>query len=166
MNPGGRNKPAPPRDLWIPKLIVAGFALVVIVNGIMVYVAMASFTGLQTEGYYQRGLDYNDVLASEAAEKKLGWSVTIDVAETGKDRVHLSVRAADKAGNPLNGASVRVRLVRPVQAGHDMDVTLAAEGDGLYAAEVKLPMRGQWDILAQISHPSGNYSTAKRIVTQ
>lgn len=166
MNAAGGNKHVGPRDQWIPWLIVAGFALVILVNGIMVYFAMSSFTGLQTEGHYQRGLDYNDVLAAEAAEEKLGWSVAVDFAETGKDRVRLSVRAADKAGNPLNDAGVRVRLVRPVQAGHDMDVTLAAEGDGLYAADVELPMRGQWDILAQISHPSGSYSTAKRIVAQ
>jgi nitrogen fixation protein FixH len=166
MNPGGENKLAPPRDLWIPKLIVAGFALVILVNGIMVYFAMASFTGLQTKGHYQRGLDYNDVLAAEAAEEGLGWSVKIDLVELAGSHARVLVTAADKEGNPLSGAGVRVRLVRPVQTGHDMDVTLAASGGGRYDAEIELPLRGQWDILAQISHPSGNYSTAKRIVTQ
>jgi hypothetical protein len=47
-----------------------------------------------------------------------------------------------------------------------MDMTLAAAGDGLYAADVELPLRGQWDILARINHPSGKYSTAKRIVAR
>ena len=166
MNRENQTIPAPPRDLWVPWLFVAGFALVILVNGIMIYFAMASFTGLQTEGHYQRGLDYNDVLAAKAAEEKLGWSVEVDLTETGGSFVRVSVTAADRAGNPLNDAGVKVRLVRPVQAGHDMDVTLAAAGNGRYSADVELPLRGQWDILAQISHPSGNFSTAKRIVTQ
>jgi nitrogen fixation protein FixH len=160
------NESAPPRDLWVPWLIVAGFAVVILVNGIMVYFAMASFTGLQTEGHYQRGLDYNEVLAGERARDALGWTVDLDFQETGDGRGRLSVQAADKAGNPLKDAGVMVRLARPVQAGYDMDVTLPAAGDGLYAAEVELPLRGQWDILARIRHPSGNYSTAKRIVAR
>ena len=157
---------APPRDLWVPWLIVAGFVLVTLVNGILVYFAVSSFTGLQTEGHYQRGLDYNEVLADERTQDALGWTVGIDFQATGGGRTRLSVRAADKAGEPLNDAGVTVRLVRPVQAGHDMDVTLAAADDGLYAADVELPLRGQWDILARIRHPSGNYSTAKRIVAR
>jgi nitrogen fixation protein FixH len=160
------NDPAPPRDLWVPWLIVAGFALVILVNGILIYFAITSFTGLQTEGHYQRGLDYNEVLAGERGQDALGWTVGLDFQETGDGRGRLSVQATDKAGNPLKDAGVMVRLVRPVQAGHDMDVTLSADGDGFYVADVELPLRGQWDILAQIRHPSGNYSTAKRIVTR
>jgi nitrogen fixation protein FixH len=157
---------ARPRDLWVPWLIVAGFGLVILVNGIMVYFAITSFTGLQTEGHYQRGLDYNEVLAGERAQDALGWAVGIEFEETGDGRGRLSVQAADKAGGPLNDAGVTVRLVRPVQVGYDIEVTLAAAGDGLYAADVELPLRGQWDILAQIRHPSGNFSTAKRIVAR
>ena len=163
MSAANGNDREPPRDLWVPWLIVAGFVLVTLVNGIMVYFAISSFTGLQTEGHYQRGLDYNEVLADERTQDALGWTVGIDFRETGDGRARLSVRAADKAGKPLNDAGVKIRLIRPVQAGHDMDVILVAAGDGLYAADVELPLRGQWDIQAQIKHPSGNYSTAKRI---
>ena len=162
----GNDRP-PTRDSWVPWLFVAGFALVILVNGALVYFAMASFTGLQTEGHYQRGLDYNEVLEAGRTQTALGWTVAIDFRQgeaAGKGR--LTVRAADRAGNPLNDAGVTVRLVRPVQAGHDMNMTLAGAGDGLYAADVELPLRGQWDILAQIRHPSGSYSTAKRIVAQ
>lgn len=160
------NEQEPPRDLWVPWLIVAGFGLVTLVNGILVYFAVSSFTGLQIEGHYQRGLNYNEALADERAQDALGWTVGIDFQEIGGGRARLSVRAADRVGKPLNDAGVKVRLIRPVEAGHDMDVTLAAAGDGLYAADVELPLRGQWDIQAQIRHPSGNYSTAKRIVAR
>ncbi|MHA1108310.1 MAG: FixH family protein [Alphaproteobacteria bacterium] len=157
---------ARPRDLWVPWLIAAGFGVVILVNGVMVYFAVTSFTGLQTEGHYQRGLEYNEVLAGARAQDALGWVVGINFDQTGDGVGRLSVQATDKAGDPLNDAGVTVRLVRPVQAGYDMDLTLAAAGNGLYAADVELPLRGQWDILAQIRHPSGSFSTAKRIVAQ
>lgn len=161
-----RTGPATPRDKWIPWIFAAGFAVVILVNGIMIYFATSSFTGLQTEGHYQRGLDYNQVLAAEAEENRLGWTVAIDFAETGNGRARVSVAAADRDGNPVDGASVRARLVRPVQAGHDIDIELTPAGKGLYAAELQLPLQGQWDILAQITHPSGKYRAAKRIVAR
>lgn len=166
MSAAGGREPSPSRDSWIPWLFVAGFAIVIPVNGILIYFAVSSFTGLQTEGHYQRGLHYNEVLADERAQDSLGWTVGIDFQEIDAGRARLSVQATDKAGNPLNGADVTVRLVRPVQAGHDMNLTLAAAGDGLYATDVELPLRGQWDIQARINHPSGTYSTAKRIVAR
>lgn len=154
------------RGAWIPWLFVAGFALVILVNGVMIYVALASFTGLQTEEHYQRGLEYNRVLKAERAQEALGWTVDIDAENTGEKHVMLSVRAVDAAGRALNGAGVKVRLIRPVQSGHDMDVALSARGDGRYAADIELPLRGQWEILAQITHPSGSYTEAKRIVAR
>jgi len=166
MNAQGARRPAPQRDCWIPWLIFAGFVLVVAVNGVMVYFAMSSFTGLQTEHYYQRGLAYNDVLADQRAQQALGWSVGIDFRESGDGRGRLTLLAHDRDGRPLDGAGVSVRLVRPVQDGYDMDVTLAGSGNGQYAAEVELPLRGQWEILAHISHSSGSFRTAKRIVAR
>jgi len=160
--------PSPPNTgyRWIPWLIAAGFGIVVLVNGIMVYFAMESFSGLTADNYYQRGLHYNDVISAEQKQEKLHWGVEMAFKQTGDKHGRLSLHAVDGNGIPLNGAVVTVRLERPVQAGHDMYVTLAAAGDGLYAADVDLPFRGQWEILAQIKHPSGMFSTAKRIVAQ
>lgn len=154
------------RGRWIPWIFVAGFALVILVNGVMIYIALASFTGLQTEEHYQRGLEYNQVLEAERTQEALGWTVDVNAEDTGDRRILLSIRAADATGSPLNGADVKARLVRPVQSGHDMDVILSARGHGRYAADVELPLRGQWDILAQITHPSGSYTKATRIVTR
>lgn len=166
MNAKPQERERSARDRWIPWSIVAGFAVVILVNGIMIYIAVASFTGLQTEEHYKRGLEYNRVLEADRAQEALGWTVGMDVEQIGERRVHVSLQASDSQGNPLNGANVNARLVRPVQAGHDMDVSLVAAGNGTYETDVELPLQGQWDILAQITHRSGSYRTAKRIVAQ
>lgn len=151
---------------WVPWVIVAGFAIVVLVNGIMVYFALESFSGLTAGDYYQRGLHYNRVIAAEQKQEKLHWQVQLAFNETGDKRGRVSLYATDADGQPINNAIVNVRIERPVQAGHDMYLTLAAAGDGLYAADVDLPFRGQWEILAQIKHRSNLFTAARRIVAR
>ncbi len=159
--PGGD---AARRGAWIPWLFAAFFGVVVVVNGIMVFFALDSFSGLQTRGHYQRGLDYNRVIAAERAEQALGWSVHVGYEPDAGRRGRVVVQAADRDGAPLAGAEVTVRMVRPVQDGFDRTIKLAAAGDGLYAATVELPLAGQWDIQTLIRHPSGSFRTSRRIV--
>lgn len=151
-----------PRDRWIPWMIVAFMGVVVAANGVMVYFATTSFTGLQTEDHYIRGLEYNRVLEAERAEQALGWTVTVEYSSTGVRRGLVVAHAQDGAGAPLDGAVVTARLVRPTQAGHDMVVALAGQGNGVYATEIELPLSGLWDIQTQIQHRSDIYHTAQR----
>ncbi len=150
---------------WIPWLIVAFFGVVIAANGVMVYIATTTFTGLQTEGHYLKGLAYNRVIEAERAEQALGWQVTVRFESTGERRGRIVAHAEDAAGAPLADAVVVAHLVRPTQDGYDMSITLTSEDNGLYAAEIELPLPGLWEIQTQIVHPSGTYRTAQRRVT-
>jgi nitrogen fixation protein FixH len=55
-----------PRGRWIPWLFVGGFLLVCAVNGVMIWVALSSWTGLAANQPYDRGLAYNRNLAAAA----------------------------------------------------------------------------------------------------
>lgn len=154
------------RDKLVPWYVVAFLGVVILVNGVLVYFAASSYTGLQTENHYTKGLEYNRVLAAERAQQALGWTVTIRFDQTDALRGRVTAEARDSSGAPLVGASVTARLVRPTQAGHDLRLALSAESGGIYAAEVALPLPGQWDIQTQIEHPSGTYRTVRRIVTR
>lgn len=152
------------RYRWVPWLFVAFIGVVVVVNGIMVWFAVTSFTGLQTEGHYVKGLDYNRTLEAERAELALGWTVTVAYEARGEKRGRIVVSARDKAGAPLDGAAVTARLVRPTQAGHDLSLALAPDGEGVYTGEVELPLSGLWDIQTRIAHLSDVYRTTQRTV--
>jgi nitrogen fixation protein FixH len=153
-----------PRDRWIPWLIVWFFGIVIVANGVLVFFATSSFTGLQTEGHYLRGLAYNEVLEAERAERALGWSVSVEFSSTGARRGRIAARVRDAAGAPVDRAAVTADLVRPARHGDDMRVTLAAQGGGLYAADVELPLSGLWEIQTQIVRRSDAYSTVQRTV--
>lgn len=131
---------------FIPWFFVAGFAIVIAVNGTLIYFAQSSFSGLDTEHPYERGLDYNRTLAAAAAQAELGWhsEVTLTAAPNGRHEV--AVRLADDRAQPIDGLEVEVYLRRPANSHLDLSVPLQRQGNGRYAAEVALPALGQWEV--------------------
>lgn len=150
---------------WYPWIFVGMFGVVVAVNGALAYFATSTFTGLQTEGAYEKGLAHNKALAAVRAEELLGWKVVpeIDPAAitTGGS---ITVTAKDRDGKPLNDLQVAVQLVRPTTAGYDSVVELEAQGNGLYQAPLKLPLPGLWDIKVLASRGQDQVETMRRVV--
>lgn len=141
-----------PSDKYLPLGFVAFFLVVFVVNGIMVYLALTTRTGVVAEHHYERGLHYNDYLAEAQAQAERGWKSTL--AYTGGK---LSVSLTDKSGQPLKGAIVKVELVRPTQAGFDFTVELAPAADGTYINEAHFSHPGQWTATLVASWNQQNY---------
>jgi nitrogen fixation protein FixH len=127
-------------------LFVAGFLLVIAVNGALIFFAEDTFSGLETDNAYERGLDYNRALAGEAAQERLGWHAQAAISEGTDAHRTLLVLLADRDGRPLQGLTLEAYLVRPSSAGMDLRLTPGPTGDGAYAAEFTLPAPGQWDL--------------------
>ena len=77
--------------LW---MLLGFFGVMMAVNGIFVYLALSSFSGLETVNAYVKGLDYNATLRRGAAQKALGWQVE-------RERVARGARPIDQAGEGL-----------------------------------------------------------------
>ena len=58
------------RSRWIPYAFLGFFAVVLLANGAMIWLAFATWTGLETEGAYQKGLAYNRTLAETEAQRR------------------------------------------------------------------------------------------------
>ena len=128
----------PKRSTWIPWVFVGGMALVVVVNLVLVYAALSTFTGVTTGQSYDRGRAYNQVLAEAARQDALGW--TTQVTLEGK---LLAVTATDRDGLPLGGRVEGV-LLRPLE-GATLRLDFAAAGPGHFIAFIELPAAGQWE---------------------
>jgi len=159
----------PRRGRWIPWTFVAFFGVVLIANGIMLTVALRTWTGLSTDNAYERGLVYNDTLARLAEGEALGWRTGIafepeaDPAP-GRHAGRLTIEAAASDGRPLDGARVTAELVRPTVYGHDFSVALRPAGPGVYAAELDLPLPGQWEVRATVAAERGTVETGARFL--
>lgn len=130
----------------IPWMFVGGFAVIIAANGALVYFAQSTFSGLETEHSYDRGLDYNRTLEAAAAQEKLGWRAEIVLSAEASAGHELAVSFADRLERPIDNLKVEAHLVRPASQGMDMVLALDGKGNGRYAAPVSLPALGQWEI--------------------
>jgi len=148
-------------DRWIPWSFVGGFGIILIANGIMVFNAFDSWTGLSTDDAYRRGLAYNEQLAQAQKAEATGWQIAAHVAGTGIMRqIHVTLH--DKAKQPIRYADIQVAFQRPIERGHDFTVTLRSTGNGRYAGQVQLPKYGQWRLRFTVSHAGERVVATRR----
>ncbi len=157
------------RDRWIPAVFVAGFVVILAANAALVYFALDSFSGLETEGAYRRGMTYNATLAAARAQAERGWRVALDAdplpaADGGPRRtLDLAATFADRAGWPLVDLSVRALLVRPTHAGYDLELALPHLEAGRYGAQAVLPLPGQWELRLIAARGAETWQASRRL---
>lgn len=148
------------RSSMVPWLFVAGFALVIAVNGLMMWFAIGSFSGLYSNQPRVRGLRYNEVMAEQRARDALGWTVETNWQA---DSHRLALAALDAAGKPVDGATVTVELVRPAEKRAPLAVAMVPQGDGHFAGTVDLPARGNWDADIVVDAGGRRFAVTKRL---
>jgi len=152
-------------DKYIPWYFVAFFVVLFILDGIFVYLATSSHTGVVEKSTYSRGLKYNETVAAADSQAQLGWKSTINFDPDAM----LKFTLADANGKPLEGATVRAQFFRPTQEGQDFIVTLNATklgsgtSGGLYSAQVDAAP-GLWDVRIFVKWQQQRYQMTERII--
>lgn len=111
--------------------LVAFFGVVFVVNGVFLYQALSTHTGVIAQEPYRKGLAYNERIAAEEQQKALRWSEEITLAATGD---HLSLRLEDAEGSPIRGLKVVGFIGRPATTDHDVALDMTQAADGTYGA--------------------------------
>jgi nitrogen fixation protein FixH len=151
------------RDRWIPWAFVAFFGIVLAANAIMIFAALDTWPGLETEQPYQRGLAHDAALRAAAAQAALGWHVDFAFEQTGQRTGAVRLDLTDRFGNMLRDAKVRLAFVRPTQGGHDVALDLPHHYGGRYLDEIELPLAGQWEARVYIVAAGGEYRLRQRL---
>lgn len=158
---------APRASRWIPWAFVGFFAAVAAIQGVMIWLAVASFSGLATDSPYERGLDYNETLAAKAEEAALGWQVEarflVDASAGSTRAGRLELALLGRDGRPIESAAVAARLRRPVGSEATIELRLDATEPGRYTGAAELPLAGQWDLDLDIEGPGGKAHYTQRI---
>lgn len=152
-------------DRYIPWTFPAGFVVVIAVNAFMATQAVSTFTGTVVPKHYERGLQYNQVLAEAEAQRALGWQVVASwgvPSASGLPTVEVTV--TDRTGQPLYGAPVVGRLVRPLEAIPDVGLTFQSIGPGRWSAVADPPKRGQWDLRLRVEQGNDHMLLSKRLL--
>jgi nitrogen fixation protein FixH len=138
----------PRRDRWIPWTFVGGMVFVVVVNAIMVWFALSTFTGTTVERSYERGRLYNEVIAEAERQARIGWRFSLLWEADATDRLsgRVVLIAADAASAPLDRLSLDAVLLRPLEAPQPVALGFTQAAPGRYVAPVTLPKPGQWEV--------------------
>jgi nitrogen fixation protein FixH len=149
MNTESKPPPSTPTwklDSWAIAIIVF-FLIVFAANAVLVILGQQSWPGLVTENHYQKGLEYNQVIAAQKKQEKLGWQIRLlnDPLFSEKPGL-LSVMLTGREGKPIENASVEGVLFRPLGEGSDQPFLMRQAKPGLYTTTITPPKPGEWDI--------------------
>lgn len=144
----------PRRSAWIPWVFVGGMGVVVAVNAVFIVLSLSTFTGTTVPRAFERGRQYDLVMAEAARQAALGWQVDVRLAGT-----RLTVTAHDAEGRPLI-ATVEGALHRPLQD-LALPVGFQAVGSGRWAGTADIPLPGQWEARITVTAPDGTHKDVR-----
>jgi nitrogen fixation protein FixH len=152
----------PLRGVHVLAMIAAFFAVVFLVNGAMIYTALSTNTGVVGNEPYRKGLHYNERIAADVRQARLGWTETLSVGRDG--RVAFTLASPD--GRPVAGLRVAGVLGRPATDRHDIALALGEAAPGRYETRTPPLAAGSWMIALDARNGGSEdpiYRTRKRL---
>ena len=133
-------KSATSRGAWVPWMVVAILSVSVIANVILL-VRATNDPGFAVEpNYYAKAVDWDRTQAEREASLRLGWKADL---RTQKDGAVLYL--TDRAGQPIDGATIRARAFFKARAQRFVDATFEDRGGGFYAWNYTFERPGRWE---------------------
>jgi nitrogen fixation protein FixH len=129
--------------------LVAFFAIVFAVNGIMVKAATSTFGGVETQSSYKAGLQFEQEAARAHQQDRLQWRVDGHIARTPRGEAALDVSVRDAKGKPVSGITAEARLAHPADERLDRDIALNAAGAGGFRGSAQA-QAGRWDLIVDL----------------
>lgn len=135
------------------------FGAMLLANGIFVYYALTTFTGLETQHAYREGLAYNSELARARAQAELGWQVELTQGPLADGGVDFTLRYTDRNGAPVTALTIDAVLRHPATKARDRKIILRETAPGTYHGRVAGISAGQWEIRLAATAATGATDT-------
>lgn len=127
--------------------MIAFFLAVTAVDGVMIYKAVSTFSG-DTPNAYRTGLAYNQRIADERRQDKLGWTQSTKF-DNATGRFNFTLK--DSEGRGLEGLQISAEIGRPATDVADHSLTLTDKGQGTYSVALPDLAEGVWEIALAVS---------------
>ena len=148
------------RHPW-PWILMLGPFVVVVAGVITTYLAVKSNDGLVDDDYYKQGLAVNKLTERDQQARSLGLQAEV---MQGAEGARIRVLLSGKPEVELPG-ELRLRLVHPTRGGVDQNVSLHADGGGIYTGKLAAPLTGRWHVAVEDGKNqwrlTGNWSVEK-----
>lgn len=130
--------------------LVAFFAIVAAVNGVMMTAAITTFGGVETGSSYQAGLVFARETSAVQAQGRLGWQVGVRVSVGSDAATVVEIVARDRASEPLAGLQAIGHLSHPMDKRSDRTLAWREIAPGIFRADTGR-VTGQWDLVIELS---------------
>jgi nitrogen fixation protein FixH len=143
--------------------LVAFFGVVMGANGLMVYEAVSTLTGVDTESAYQAGRMFERDVTMAKAQDSRHWRVDAHVTPL-LSGAQIEITARDEAGRPLTGMQASAAFQRPTDRHLDRDIALVEDSPGKFRGNAEI-VAGQWELVIEISrHGEQLFRSKNRVV--
>jgi nitrogen fixation protein FixH len=138
-------------------IFVGFFATVMAVNAAFVTLALSTNTGMVANEPYRKGLKYNERIAADEQQSKLGW--TSDISINPRDKT-LVATLSDRDGNAVNGLLATIKYGRAVTDREDAVAKLTETAPGHYEANLPGDVTGGYVANLEVFDPKTNAESA------
>ncbi len=157
-DPGGAIKPNPPTSgddgrrrrarkgrMW-PVFLVGLILANVAFDLSIVYLVSSDPSFAVEKDYYQKGLHWNDEMAQQGANGRLGWTADVTVRPSGvPGESEIAATLTDAHGAPVQGALLTAEIFHNARASDVFEARFAPRADGTYLARLPLRRPGVWE---------------------
>ena len=127
-----------------PGFIVGLLSLGVLANvGLMVLANTDPSFSVEPD-YYQKALDWDQTMAQERQNLRLGWGATLTTAPA-DEGMSVVARVTDKEGAPVAPDAVSVEASHNARGGHVLTATFMQRRDGSFSADMPIRRPGMWE---------------------
>ncbi len=134
------------RGRHVALIFFSFFAIIFIVNGAMMYSAITTHTGIVANEPYRKGLHYNERIADDERQAKLGWSDDVTIARDGR----IAITLFAEQSRPVSGMKVAAQIGRPSTNCFDARVDFRETMPGRYEAQAGALEAGAWIIALEV----------------
>lgn len=140
----------------------------VLANLIMGLAAIWSNPGLVARNYYEKGQNYFHTEAKRQRELAKKWRLYLmapDTPRVGQEQIYrLYFMTAE--GAPASQGAATLFAYRPSDAGKDFQIPLSYADIGTFAAPIRFPEHGKWDLIGQVEIDGQRVDVAQRIFVE
>lgn len=169
-----RDQPVTGRLHWGPLLITGFFVFLVVLNAVFIILAErglppvvsryllpagdgdetvhSAFPGVASHDFQEKEALYNDYLQQVARQQVRGWQIRkgwLGTPVQGEPAT-FQVAATTRDGEPLTGAEVNGRFLRPSDRRLDTAFAMREVSAGIYQVSLALPAAGTWDLVLEV----------------
>lgn len=166
---------------WAPVSLFVFFGIILVTDSVLILLAQSGmgpqwvkrilpepkntakvrsvFPGTVSHDFREKSNQFNEYQKKHKQQAELGWSIKLGWKQSAyANRPNtIMVEIKQRDGSILKNADVSARFLYPADMKLDQTHHLTAGIDGLYRADLTLTHPGDWDMVLNIKHATGQY---------